>query len=64
MTMVVGGSNGVTYPDSTNTTAANVTVKLSPALTDSANVLTINSGVIVGGTSGLRANGITYTTAP
>ena len=64
MTMVLGGTNGVTYPDSTNTSAGNVTTKLTPALTDTSNVLTINNGVIVDGTNGLFANGKVYTTAP
>ena len=64
MTMILGGSNGITYPDSTNTSAANVTTKLTPALIDTSNVLTVSSGVTVDGTNGLYANGTIYKTAP
>jgi len=64
MAMIAGGSNGITYPDSTNTPAANVTTKLSPALTDTSNTLTINGGVAFDGTNGLYANGTRYSTAP
>lgn len=64
MSMVAGGTLGITFPDSTTTTAANVTTKLGPALTDTANVLTINSGSVFHGTNGLFANSQTYTTAP
>ena len=62
MTMVAGGSNGITFPDTTNTSAANVTVAYQPGLTDTNNILTINSAVF-NGTSGLTVNGVTYSTA-
>ena len=63
MSLVVGGSLGITWPDSTTTAAASVTAKLTPAITDTANVMTINSNVIIDGTNGIYANGIRYTTA-
>lgn len=71
MAMTVGGTLGVTFPDSTTVSAAIVNSNFSPALTDTANVLTVgapNSGanqgrVIIDGTNGLTANGTTYTTA-
>jgi hypothetical protein len=64
MAMIVGGSNGITFPDSTNTSAATVTSKFSPAITDTANVMTIKNNVKFDGTAGLYANNLTYTTAP
>ena len=64
MSMSAGGSLGVTFPDGTNTAPVNVTDKLGPALTDTANILTINPPSIFSGTGGLTANGTTYTTAP
>ena len=64
MSMVAGGSSGITYPNATNTSAATVTAKLAPALTDTANTLYIGQGVVFSGTSGLLANGVLYATAP
>jgi hypothetical protein len=64
MTMIAGGSNGITFPDGSNTSAATVTSKFSPAITDTANVMQVNSGVNFNGTTGLFANNTTYTTAP
>ena len=64
MTMVVGGTLGVTFPDSTTLAASAVTGALGPALTDTANVMTINPVVIVDGTNGLYANGTVYATVP
>jgi hypothetical protein len=64
MTMIAGGSNGITFPNSSNTSASTVTSKFSPAITDTANVMKVNSGVKFNGTTGLFANNTTYTTAP
>jgi hypothetical protein len=61
--MVMGGSSGVTFPDSTNLPASAVSAALSPAVTDTANVMTIQPNVVVAGTTGLTANGTTYTSA-
>ena len=63
MTMVMGGTSGVTFPDATNLPASGVTAALSPAVTDTANVMTITQPVTVNGTSGLTANGTTYTSS-
>lgn len=63
MTMTLGGSSGVTYPNSTNTPAASVTAKFTPWITDTANVMTILKNVSVSGTSGLTVNSTLYTTA-
>lgn len=63
MSLTVGGTLGITWPDSTTTAAASVTAKLTPAITDTANVMTINSNVIIDGTNGIYANGTRYTTA-
>jgi hypothetical protein len=64
MSMIVGGSIGITFPDSTNTPAANVTSTFAPAITNTANVMTIKNNVKFDGTTGLYANNLTYTTAP
>ena len=64
MTMTAGGSSGITFPDSTTLAAINVTTALSPGITDTANVMTINGVTIFNGTAGLTVNGITYTTVP
>ena len=63
MTMVAGGSAGITFPDSTVTAANAVTASYSPGITDTSNALTINSAIF-NGTSGLTVNGTTYSTAP
>ena len=63
MSLVVGGSLGVTWPDTTTTSAANVTAKLTPAITDTANVMTIQPTVVIDGTNGIYANNTRYTTA-
>ena len=63
MALTVGGSSGITWPDTTTTSAANVTAKLTPAITDTANVMTINPNVIMDGTNGIYANNTRYTTA-
>ena len=63
MALTVGGSSGITWPDSTTTSAANVTAKLTPAITDTANVMIINPFVIMDGTNGIYANNTRYTTA-
>lgn len=61
MSMIMGGTSGVTFPNSTNLPASNVTALLNPAVTDTANVMTIQPNVIVDGTNGLYANGTVYT---
>lgn len=63
MSLIVGGSLGVTWPDTTTTSAANVTAKLTPAITDTADVMTINPSVVLNGTNGIYANNTLYTTA-
>ena len=63
MTLIVGGTLGITWPDNTTTSAANVTAKLTPAITDTANVMTINPFIIMDGTNGIYANNTRYTTA-
>lgn len=63
MSMIVGGSSGITWPDSTTTAAASVTAKLTPAIADAANVMTINPVVTIDGTNGIYANNTRYTTA-
>lgn len=63
MSLVVGGSLGITWPDSTTTAAASVTAKLTPAITDTANVMTIQPTVIMDGTNGIYANNTVYRTA-
>ena len=63
MAMTVGGSAGITWPDTTTTSAANVTAKLTPAITNTANVMTVNPNVVINGTIGIYANNTLYTTA-
>ena len=63
MSIIVGGTLGITWPDSTTTAAASVTAKLTPAITDTANVMTIQPLVIMDGTNGIYANNTRYTTA-
>lgn len=63
MTMTLGGTSGVTYPDSTNTPASGVTAKFTPWITDTANVMTLRNKINVSGTSGVTVNGTLYTTA-
>jgi len=64
MTMIVGGSAGVTYPDGTVLTAASVTSQLGPAITDTSNIMTINPLVRIDGTNGIYANGTRIITSP
>ena len=61
--MIVGGTLGVTYPDGTTLPAANVTTSLSPALTDTSNILTVTPAAILDGSNGIYANGKVYTSA-
>lgn len=63
MAITVGGSSGVTFPDSSNTPASGVTTRLGPAITDTANVMTIQGGVVFDGTNGIYANGNLYSVA-
>jgi hypothetical protein len=63
MSLVVGGTSGITWPDSTTTSAGNVTTKLTPAITDASNIITINPSVILDGTNGIYANNTIYKTA-
>jgi hypothetical protein len=63
MSLSVGGTSGITWPDSTTTAAASVTAKLTPAITDTANVMTIQPLVIMDGTNGIYANNTVYRTA-
>ena len=63
MSLIVGGSSGITWPDSTTTAAGSVTAKLTPAITDTANIMTINPNVIIDGTNGIYANNTIYKTA-
>ena len=53
MSVIVGGSNGVTYNDSSNTPAADVTEVLGPKITDTANVMRLNSGTSITGSKGI-----------
>jgi hypothetical protein len=63
MSLSVGGTSGITWADSTTTAAASVTAKLTPAITDTANVMTIQPLVIMDGTNGIYANNTVYRTA-
>jgi hypothetical protein len=63
MSLVLGGSSGITWPDSTTTAAGSVTAKLTPAITDTSNVMTIQPAVIMDGTNGIYANNTRYYTA-
>ena len=63
MAMTVGGSLGVTYPDSTNIPANKVTLILGSALTDTSNTMLITGKATVDGTNGVNANGSVYGTA-
>lgn len=63
MSLIAGGSLGITWPDSTTTAAGSVTAKLTPAITDTANIMTINPNVIIDGTNGIYANNTIYKTA-
>lgn len=49
MSTALGGTLGITFNDSTTLTAANVSGKLSPYLTNASNTMTINGKVIVDG---------------
>ena len=63
MPTTIGGSSGVTFPDSTTIPAASVTTFLSPGMTDTANVLTAQPGTVINGSTGLFVNNTTVTTA-
>lgn len=63
MSISLGGSSGIVWADSTTTSAANVTTKLSPAVTNTANTMYINLPTKVIGSVGIYANNTTYTTA-
>lgn len=63
MAITVGGSHGVTFPDSSNTPASGVTGQLAPAITDTANVMTINGTTRMVGSTGIYANDTLYTQA-
>jgi hypothetical protein len=63
MAITAGGSFGVTFPDSSNTPATGVTAQLGPAITDTANVMSILGKVVFDGTNGIYANGSVYTAA-
>jgi len=56
MTMTAGGSSGIVFPDSTTIPANAVTTYLSPGITDTANVMTINPSTSFNGTTGLVVN--------
>jgi hypothetical protein len=59
MTVALGGTLGVTYPNNSTLTAANVNSDLDPDITNTANVMTINSAV-VDGSLGIYANDELY----
>ena len=63
MTTTVGGSSGVVFPDTTNLPAGQVTTYLTPGMTDTANVMTIQPNTQVNGTTGLRVNNTTVSSA-
>jgi hypothetical protein len=60
MTMIVGGSLGVTFPIGSTTAPTYVTSQLGPGITDTSNVLTINGISSLDGTTGVTTNGIVY----
>lgn len=63
MAVTLGGSNGITFPDASNTSAANVTSQFSPMITDTANVMVLSGGPRIIGSSGVFANGVLSTAA-
>jgi hypothetical protein len=62
MPVIVGGSLGVTFPDSTTTPAADVTAQLGPFVTNTANTLTMRYGTSVVGSVGVVTPNGTFTT--
>lgn len=60
MSVIAGGSNGITYPDATNTPAASITTIYSPAITDTTNIMSVQAGAKFIGTTGVYANGYIY----
>lgn len=63
MSVTLGGSSGIVLPDSTTIPAAAVTTFLSPGVTDTANTLTLQPGVEIQGSVGVKVNNTTVTTA-
>ena len=63
MAVTLGGSAGITFPDASNTSAANVSAQFSPYITDTANVMTIQNGVKVIGSTGIQTPLGTFTAA-
>lgn len=59
MSIVAGGSNGITFPNGSNTPAGSVTAQFSPNITDTSNTMTIASckgSVAFCGTNGVVIN--------
>lgn len=63
MAVILGGSSGIVFPDSTTIPAASVSSLLAPGATDTDNALTLQPGTEVIGTTGLRVNNSIVTTA-
>ena len=63
MSIIVGGTNGVTFPDTSNLIPANVDSQLSPEITNASNILTINGRVVIDGTNGIYRSVRTDNTA-
>lgn len=63
MSVILGGSAGITLPDSTIIPATAVTTFLSPGATNTDNTLTLQPGVEVQGSVGVKVNNTTVTTA-
>ena len=63
MPTTVGSISGITFPDSTNLPLSQITTYLTPGITYTANVLTVQSGTQVNGTTGLLVNSTTVSTA-
>jgi hypothetical protein len=61
MSIIAGGSNGITFPNSTNTPAACVTTQFTPYITDTSNVMTVNPSVKFCGANGVITPNGTYT---
>lgn len=62
MSVILGGSNGITYPNGTGTPAADITTQFTPTITDTSDVMTIRGGVRVIGSTGISANNRIATT--
>jgi hypothetical protein len=62
MTMIVGGTLGITFPDGITTSAGNITTGYSPFIKNSSNVMSVNNGVKFVGTKGLIIQNTTYPT--